>query len=386
MIVYATSPDSTADDGGGEHSPFTQALLSHLGRPNESILDAMIDVTNEVVKLTNNRQRPWCQQTLREKFVLNIQEIPPAPAGFLEQEADEAVWLAISASNSISVFDDFIRAYPTSRYCGHAQSRIDQIHATNEIQQALASAGLPADTQVNVPIRPFDRSRMVPPLPVGWSTKAPHLGHSNMVDPAFLEGLVAISLFSVAKIVTGDGRGIGTAFFVSGTDIFGPADQNLYAVTASHVVGAPRAADFVACPEEADQDLYAVTASHVLGASRTADFAARPEEAVLLFDQLNRRGIPTPPLPITDIVWESAPWGSGCDASVLAVGPDRPEFIRPMPIAPGLPDIDPAVAHLPPPSRDDLLSLRRRAPIRHDRQLLARLRPADPRPGCAAGR
>jgi hypothetical protein len=33
-----------------------------------------------------------------------------------------------------------------------------------------------------------------------------------MVDPRVLEGLMSISVFSVAKIIVDDGRGIGTAF------------------------------------------------------------------------------------------------------------------------------------------------------------------------------
>ena len=148
LIAYATLPNDTAEDGGGDHSPFTQALLSVLGRPNELITEMMIDVTNEVLQLTNNRQQPWFQGSLRKRFMFNPQEVGPAPVR--GQEADEAAWLAISASNSISVLDDFIHEYPDSAYSEHARERISQIKVVNEAQQALAAAGLSGTAQVTV--------------------------------------------------------------------------------------------------------------------------------------------------------------------------------------------------------------------------------------------
>ena len=273
----------------------------------------MTDVTNEVLELTNNLQHPWCQQSLRTKFMFNPQEVEPAPVGAKGQEADQAAWLAISASNSISIFDAFIRDYPDSTYIEYARLRISQIQATSEAQQALASVGLPGTAQVTV-IRPYDRSNVTPLTPVVPSRKSPRLGYRNMVDPAFLEGLVAISLYSVAKIVKRDGQGIGTAFFVSGADLFGPADKGLYALTAAHVVGTARA----------------------------PGFAVDPREVLLSFEGMNERAPATPLLPVADIVWEAEPWGAGCDATVLGFGPDLPNFVRPIPIAAGLPEIDPA--------------------------------------------
>ncbi|MGY1670337.1 caspase family protein [Geodermatophilus sp. SYSU D00710] len=313
LIAYATSPNRTANDGTGEHSPFTTALLNRLGRPNESITDMMIDVTREVLELTNNRQCPWFHQSLWRKFVINPQEAALPPATSVGQDSDEAAWLAISASNSISVFDSFIQKHPTSTYSDHARARISQIRATAEAQQALASAGLPSNAQVSViPIRPYDRSTVIPVEPIGGSRKPPGLGYRNMVHPAFLEGLVAIGLFSVAKVVTTDGRGIGTAYIVSGVDVFGPEDRGMYALTASHVVGS----------------------------KEPAGFGVSPEEVLLSFEGMDDRGAATDPLRVTDVVWESEPWGRGCDATILGLGPDLPDFVRPIPIASGLPEID----------------------------------------------
>lgn len=313
LIAYATSPDSTAEDGDGEHSPFTQALLNRLGQPKESILDMLTDVTREVMEFTNNQQRPFYQHSLRQKFIFNPKEAEPAPAQGPLQESDEAAWLAISASNTIAGFDGFIRDYPDSPYSEQARLRIGQIKAAGDVQQLLTAAGMPDLALVAASfIRAYERPAA--PAPPRGSRKPPHLGYRNTVDPAFLEGLVSISLYSVAKVMSTRNTSFATAFFVKGSELFGPADESLYALTAAHAVGRKRPSGFV----------------------------IPPEEALLSFEALNERTPGIDPLPVADLVWESEPWNGGCDVSVLSFGPDLPSWVRPIPIARGLPAIDPA--------------------------------------------
>jgi hypothetical protein len=47
MIAYAAAPGKTASDGKGENSPFTAALIKHLGTPGLAIQNAMIRVARE---------------------------------------------------------------------------------------------------------------------------------------------------------------------------------------------------------------------------------------------------------------------------------------------------------------------------------------------------
>lgn len=59
LISYATKDGQTADDGvGQENSPFTKALLEHLGDP-EDIGIILRTVRSKVMQRTNNRQQPW---------------------------------------------------------------------------------------------------------------------------------------------------------------------------------------------------------------------------------------------------------------------------------------------------------------------------------------
>jgi uncharacterized caspase-like protein len=45
-------------DGDGKNSPFTTALLEHLGDPDD-IAVVLRKVREKVMRNTNNRQQPW---------------------------------------------------------------------------------------------------------------------------------------------------------------------------------------------------------------------------------------------------------------------------------------------------------------------------------------
>ena len=59
LISYATKDGQTADDGVGQvNSPYTTALLEHLGDPDD-IAVVLRTVRAKVMQRTNNRQQPW---------------------------------------------------------------------------------------------------------------------------------------------------------------------------------------------------------------------------------------------------------------------------------------------------------------------------------------
>lgn len=71
LLVYATSPGRTAEDGRGEHSPFTQALLEHLGTPQVEVQILLKRVIRDVAQLTADQQVPWQSSSLRSEVYLN---------------------------------------------------------------------------------------------------------------------------------------------------------------------------------------------------------------------------------------------------------------------------------------------------------------------------
>jgi uncharacterized caspase-like protein len=77
LVAFATSPNDVAYDGTGEHSPFTTALLAHVGEPGLPLTAAMTKVTGDVVKATGGLQRPWVNLSLTDDVILN--PVKPAP-------------------------------------------------------------------------------------------------------------------------------------------------------------------------------------------------------------------------------------------------------------------------------------------------------------------
>jgi hypothetical protein len=299
-IAFATRPNETADEGRGSHSPFSQALLDHVEKPNQSIMDMMIDVTNDVLQATNNRQQPWTQSTLLEKFMFN----PAAPslqASAPSKSADEETWLSIQASNSIFVFEEFLNAHPTSKLRVYAEARIKDIRSDNKSLQKTVryhshsqSGSFKGATKFTLPPT---RKRY---------------GHANMLDADLLRRLIGIAMFSTARIVSHDGTGMGSAFVVSGQDV------------GLGSVG----------------DVFLFTASHVVSAGMGRGFATSPAHALISFDGLIEEGKLAGPIEIVRIVWESSV--DNCDAVLLDIGGDLDGLLRPIEIALDLPDFDPA--------------------------------------------
>lgn len=75
LIAYATKDGTTADDGDGEHSPFTTALLKHIGTPGIDVSFVFREVRDDVLAATARRQQPYLYGTLGRKQVM----LAPAP-------------------------------------------------------------------------------------------------------------------------------------------------------------------------------------------------------------------------------------------------------------------------------------------------------------------
>lgn len=91
LIAYATQPGNVALDGEGRHSPFTSALLRHIGTPNLDVEIMFRRVRSEVMEATQGKQVPWSSSSLIGSFQFGDQNqaqkaeetaaasTPPAP-------------------------------------------------------------------------------------------------------------------------------------------------------------------------------------------------------------------------------------------------------------------------------------------------------------------
>jgi uncharacterized caspase-like protein len=118
FIAYATDAGAVADDGHGQHSPFTQALLRYMEKP-VSIDDMFSLVTKEVRLVTKNTQRPYKYASLENIICLAAQcanEPSPAAADVAQQakqSEDEELQIALRTNNS-SALETYLQKYPES--------------------------------------------------------------------------------------------------------------------------------------------------------------------------------------------------------------------------------------------------------------------------------
>ena len=68
LISFSTQPGNVALDGEGPNSPFTEALMRHIDKPNADVLDVMRDVRRDVIEITKERQVPWDTSSLVHEF------------------------------------------------------------------------------------------------------------------------------------------------------------------------------------------------------------------------------------------------------------------------------------------------------------------------------
>jgi hypothetical protein len=144
FIAYATSPDTVAFDGTGLHSPFTEGLLAHIKAPNISISDMMIEVRKSVLRATNNRQRPWDQSALQERFCFKLADaeanLPHAedkPTQPKSNLSDEGVlnavalehWRAIKGAADPRRLRAFLAQFGVAKVSWLVRDRLEELEA-----------------------------------------------------------------------------------------------------------------------------------------------------------------------------------------------------------------------------------------------------------------
>jgi len=87
FISFATQPGAVAYDGDGRNGTFTEAVLSHIHTPAQSLTDMMISVRKDVIAASGGHQVPWENSSLTRQFVFK-EGVPTAtPETLLYQVA-----------------------------------------------------------------------------------------------------------------------------------------------------------------------------------------------------------------------------------------------------------------------------------------------------------
>jgi len=68
LIAYATAPDSTANDGDGVNSPYTEELIKQMRVPGVLVETMLRHVAEQVSARTGGRQEPWFNANIKGDF------------------------------------------------------------------------------------------------------------------------------------------------------------------------------------------------------------------------------------------------------------------------------------------------------------------------------
>lgn len=150
FIAYATSPGAVASDGEGRNSPFTAALLRHIGDPGVALSEMMIRVRNEVVSASGGRQTPWDSSSLTETIQLAGRGDAAAPASpansvpstpIAPSSDEKSAYDAAIAVGTCGALQAFAYRYPNSLYAEFAREREKVLCASPpSANQQVASA------------------------------------------------------------------------------------------------------------------------------------------------------------------------------------------------------------------------------------------------------
>ena len=148
LIAYAAKAGSTADDGIGEHSPFTTALLKSLTVPGLDIRLAFGRVRDDVLKTTGQRQEPFVYGSLGGS---NISLVPPPVQPVDTSGAGiKADYELVAQVGTRRAWEVFINTYRTGFYADLARAQLAKLGPEPPAQQvpapnvSMASLGAPA--------------------------------------------------------------------------------------------------------------------------------------------------------------------------------------------------------------------------------------------------
>jgi uncharacterized caspase-like protein/uncharacterized protein len=120
LVSFAAQAGDTADDGDGQHSPYTEALLSLLGEPDVEVGALFQKVTKAVKDKTSGRQKPMYRIQPPEDLVYLVprdSSSQPQPAAVALTEPVETnpliAFLNAVQSAQRAPLENFISRYPT---------------------------------------------------------------------------------------------------------------------------------------------------------------------------------------------------------------------------------------------------------------------------------
>nr|WP_277613544.1 caspase family protein [Neoroseomonas marina] len=193
LIAFATAPGEVAEDGAGQNSPFTAALLRKISTPGLELRAMMAEVRRDVREATGGRQVPWEHSAMEGAFyfipaAINVPPTPapPAPAAPRDDRAELLFWETVRAGNTAADYRAYLERFPSGTFAPLARARLQAM----EPAPAVAAAVAPVPP-VAAPVRPSEPvAAAVPRLTAAaLASRIPSLAPANARTTA--DGYVA---------------------------------------------------------------------------------------------------------------------------------------------------------------------------------------------------
>jgi Caspase domain len=150
LVAYAAKSGQIAQDGQGDHSPFTAALIKYLTVPGLDIRLSLGRVRDEVLKNTANRQEPFVYGSLGGDSIAlvsgNEQASREAPGGV------KADYQSAERIGTRRAWDAFLAAHEQGLYADLARAQLAKlIEAESGAIESTGSARPQASAPASVP-------------------------------------------------------------------------------------------------------------------------------------------------------------------------------------------------------------------------------------------
>ena len=144
LVAFATKAGAVADDGNGENSQYTSALVKYIAEPGVDVRVAFGRVRDEVLKRTSNRQEPFVYGSLGGDNLALV----PQPAKPMDTEADARIDYEYAAQiGTREVWDSFIEKHPTGFYSNLSRAQVKRLVAAEQSQAVADNARRNAEEQ-----------------------------------------------------------------------------------------------------------------------------------------------------------------------------------------------------------------------------------------------
>ncbi|TBG68072.1 caspase family protein [Rhizobium leguminosarum] len=146
LISFATGPGQVAQDGDGNLSPYTAALVRHLVEPGVEVETALRAVARDVRDQTNKEQIPYKTGSIVDNIVLGLQapaeQATNAPIPAFDECRDAGVnWAAIEHSNDMVALEQQIKRFPGCFVTLLAEERLEKLKARARLMCLVSASG-----------------------------------------------------------------------------------------------------------------------------------------------------------------------------------------------------------------------------------------------------